>query len=253
MNKIKSEHFFYLGLAILGVVIIAMVFGQRLSNISLGPLDVGFADIKDLTNTPAPPTEPPIDQDDPSAPTITPTPEATLNNGRSTATQEPTAAPPEPSTPTPTVEEGIRNPVEPVPAGTSVLAGDLALGVDPNYKLLQAGDSKPAVQIAVLITVENRGNQTQLLTFTRNAITLKDDLGNAYDYAAGKPPELNADQQTQIAAGETLELDGALLFEPLDPASLPAFEGPINPGAAWLILSFEGCGPYNGVEVVIDL
>jgi hypothetical protein len=275
VKKIESEHFFYLGLAILGVVVLALIFGQRLSNISLGPLDVGFADNTAPTNTPAPPTEPPIDQDDPGAPTITHTPEATLNNGRSTSTTAPTdapvetpiAAPTDMDTPThtaaptdtivpataPTIEEGIRNPSEPVPAGTSVLSDALALGVDPNFELLQASEGKPTVQIAVSITVENRSDQTQLFTFTRSAISLKDDLGNVYDYASGKQPDLNAVQQVQIAASETLMWSGALIFNPLDTASLPAFAGPVNPGASQLILSLEGFGPYNGVEIFIDL
>ena len=152
------------------------------------------------------------------------------------------------------MEEGVRDPVEPVPAGTPVLAGDLALGVDPGFELLQAVDgSKPAVQIAVRITVGNRADQSQLFTFTRNAITLKDDFDNTYAYASGKPPELNATQQIQIAAGETLELTGALIFDPANPASQPAFEGPVDPGASRLTLTFEGFGPYNGLEIFFDL
>ena len=260
MDKIESKHFLYLGIGILIVVVLAMVFGQRLSNISLGPLDVGFSDNIQPTNTPAPPTEVPIDQDDPGAPTITPTPEATLNNGRSTSTTPPTTVPSDPPPPTdaptaaPTVEDGVRNPVEPVPAGTPVLAGNLALGLDPDFELLQTVDgSKPAVRIAVGITVENRGHQSQLFTFTRNAITLKDDLGNTYAYASGKPLELNATQQIQIAAGETLEFTGTLIFDPANPASLPAFEGPVDPGASQLTLTFEGFGPYNGLEIFLDL
>ena len=127
------------------------------------------------------------------------------------------------------------------------------MGVDPNFELLQASEGKPTVQIAVSITVENRSDQTQLFTFTRSAISLKDDLGNVYDYASGKQPDLNAVQQVQIAASETLMWSGALIFNPLDTASLPAFAGPVNPGASQLILSLEGFGPYNGVEIFIDL
>ena len=268
MDKIESKHFLYLALAILLVIVLALFLGQRLSNISLGPLNVGFADNTAPTLTPAPPTEPPIDQDDVNAPTITAAPEETLDNGRSTPTTPPTMVPSDPPPPTgtpappstdtpaaaPTVEDGVRNPAEPVPAGTPVLAGDLALGVDPGFELLQTADgSKAAVQIAVHITVRNRGDQAQLFTFTRDAITLEDNLGNIYAYASGKPPELNTTQQIQIAAGETFDLTGALAFDPAVSTSLPAFKGPVDPGASRLILAFEGFGPYNGLEITIDL
>jgi hypothetical protein len=249
MNKSKSEHLFYLGIGVLVVVVLAMLLGQRLTNISMGPLDVGFADSTNPTDTPAPPTEPPVDQDDPAAPTITPTPEPTLDDGRSTEPAEPTEAPP----PTATVEEGIRNPSGPVPAGTPVLAGDLALHVGPGFELLQAGGSKPAVQIAIPIAVENRGIRFDLFLFARDGITLKDDLGNQYGFASGKKTEWSADQQMQIPFNQTVDFVSSLDFDPSDPTSLPAFEGPIVSGASQLILSFSDFGAFDGVEFTIDL
>jgi len=143
---------------------------------------------------------------------------------------------------------GIRNPTGPVPAGVPVLAEDFSLIVEDDYKILTADQ-----EIVITILVKNIGNRKHLLNYTRSAVALKDDAGQSYSYRLSQSSDLYVDLQKDIEPNEVFRIKGTPFYGTDSPEWLPTFQGPISAQAKKLIVVFNGFGPFNGVEVEMDL
>jgi hypothetical protein len=143
---------------------------------------------------------------------------------------------------------GIRNPTGPVPAGVPVLAEDFSLIVENDYKILTADQ-----EIVITILVKNVGNRKHLLNYTRSAISLIDDTGQSYTYRLSQGSDLYVNLQKDIEPNEVFSIQGTPFYGTDSPEWLPTFQGPISAQAKKLIVRFNSFGPFNSVEVELEL
>lgn len=149
------------------------------------------------------------------------------------------------STPTP---ETL--PVDPVPAGVPVVYGGWSMTVSKEIRL---DDGVWSIEIFV----RNLGETDRIFRYTNAGITAKDDLGNIYDYFNERYGSNTCEKfhhtvkNLNVRAESSVNIDGrySCWFE----YSIHNWQGPIPLEASQIIIMFEDFGPFDGVEVVIDL
>lgn len=146
---------------------------------------------------------------------------------------------------TPTIES---LPTNPVPAGQPIIYNGWAITVSKELWIEDWYYS-----FGVNIFVRNLGNTNRVFRFVQSGITVTDDLGNEYEVWADSGCEeyLNLTVNLEVSAegSETLGPRYSCQWS----RSLPRFQGPISLNAKQLIVHINNFGPYNNVEVVIDL
>jgi hypothetical protein len=95
-----------------------------------------------------------------------------------------------------------------------------------------------------------------LFRYHRLAISVKDDLGNeylsGYDNLVGNyESKLYDAQQVEIQPGETLIFKSESIWT--RPHYLQYFVGPVSLQAKKLIIEFNGFGPFEDIQVEIEL
>lgn len=180
-------------------------------------------------------------------PSITPT----LPN-----TSTPTITPP---IPTPT-EFGVLNPQGILPAGMPVIVDDYVLVVDKSSLTIDDNFIGFSIQVRVL------GDESRLFRYNASTLSLKDDLGNQYEYYLGTSRCTESDiynaKQVQIPPGEKIwiEPQTSMMYSSYfwwciedKNQVIPGFQGHISPNAKILLLEFEGFGPFSGFGYQFDL
>ena len=148
-------------------------------------------------------------------------------------------------------------PTTPVPAGTPIIYGGWSMTVSPELRLNQYKN-----WWGLDIYVRNLGESRRIFRFMNAAITALDNLGNEYEinlecpymgcnsciehYYEIKNLNIDGGRSKVISSGTNgngcFHTDGIQLFK-----------GPIPLNASRLFIRFGDFGPFNGVEVVIDL
>jgi len=156
------------------------------------------------------------------------------------------------STPTP---ESL--PVDPIPAGVPIMYDGWSMTVSPELNI-NSYDNIWGIDIYV----RNLGETNRIFRFTNAGITSSDNLGNQYEmspicpyigcdscveyYYLVKNLEIEGEESKLISSGTSgnacQHTDGINLFK-----------GPIPLEASQIIIMFDDFGPFDGVEVVIDL
>lgn len=141
-------------------------------------------------------------------------------------------------------------PDEPVPAGVPIVYDGWSMIVS---KELWIGNGVWGIEIFV----RNLGETDRVFRYTNAGITTKDDIGNIYDYdnqwyVGGTCEEFHHTvKNLDVCAecSERIDSSGPCFNE----EAIQAWQGPIPLEATQLIIMFENFGPFDGVEVVIDL
>jgi len=148
-------------------------------------------------------------------------------------------------------------PTEPVPAGEPIVYDGWSMtvskeiNIDNYYKLW-----------GVTVYLRNLGETNRIFRFTNAAVTAYDNLGNVYEpsgpkciynctpcedaYHLVKNLEIRGLERETIESGKTYPSCESV-------EGLGSFKGPIPLDAEYLIIHFDGFGPFTNVDVVIDL
>lgn len=137
---------------------------------------------------------------------------------------------------------------EPARAGEPVLNGDFSLVVDSQV------DAR-GENLYLSLSIKNVGNSSRLLRYTCASIRLRDDLGTAYAplYSGDDNKELYATRQVSLLPGESVTLESAENWQWGFDRSIPPFVGPVSVQARKLIVEIDGLGPFDNVQVEINL
>ena len=148
-------------------------------------------------------------------------------------------------------------PTEPVPAGEPIVYDGWSMMVSKEININEYDDIW-----GINIYVRNLGETDRIFRFTNSAITAKDNLGNVYEpspicpymgcssceeyYHQVKNLEIEGLENEIISSGTSgnacMEDDG-----------IGMFLGPIPLETEYLIIHFDGFGPFTNVDVIIDL
>jgi len=172
-------------------------------------------------------------------PTASTTPTSVISDIPATVIIEPTPTP-----------RGIRNPTSPVAAGTPILVDDFSLTLEDSITVGYA-DS-----IGIRMILQNVGGKERLFRYQRIGISVEDNLGNSYlsgyDTLVGNfEDELYDTQQLNVIPGDTVLFESDSIWQ--QPNDLQFFIGPVALQASQLIIKLQSFGPYDGIEIVIDL
>jgi len=140
-------------------------------------------------------------------------------------------------------------PDEPVPAGKAVIYDGWAITVKP--EILTYRGNKWAIEVFI----RNLGETSRIFRYVNAGITASDNLGNTYDIA----PEFCIEhhqtvKNLNIPEGDSTSISpGYWGNECVSNDGIHQFKGPIPLEASKLIIGFDDFGPFNDVEVIIDL
>lgn len=149
---------------------------------------------------------------------------------------------------TPTIES---LPTNPVPAGQPIIYNGWAITVSKEL-YIQASDNS----FGVSIFVRNLGDTSRVFRYLQAGIMVTDDLGNEYEVLEDSQCEeyLNLTMNLEVNAEDSETIQPQYINMYCSRAgTLPLLQGPISLDATQLIVHFTNFGPYNNVEVVIDL
>ena len=149
-------------------------------------------------------------------------------------------------------------PTEPVPAGQPIVYDGWSMMVSKEINLDEDHDIW-----GINVYLMNLNETNRIFRFTNSAITAKDNLGNVYEpspiiyafhghyyceeyYHQTKNLEIKGLERIYISAW-------AVPNACKDDAGIGMFLGPIPLDAEYLIIHFDGFGPFTNVDVVIDL
>jgi len=104
--------------------------------------------------------------------------------------------------------------------------------------------------------LQNVGGKERLFRYQRIGISVEDNLGNSYlsgyDTLVGNfEDELYDTQQLNVIPGDTVLFESDSIWQ--QPNDLQFFIGPVALQASQLIIKLQSFGPYDGIEIVIDL
>ncbi len=148
------------------------------------------------------------------------------------------------STPTP---ESL--PTEPVPAGMPITYDGWSMTVSKELDFNHIGN-----EWGVTIYIRNLGESKRTFRFMNASLSARDDLGNVYEYVntsiceeihfTVKNLEVDGEDGREIHSG-SYQCDNTW--------GIDMFQGPIPIEAEQLTISFQDFGPFDGIEVIIDL
>ena len=148
-------------------------------------------------------------------------------------------------------------PVDPVPAGVPIIYDGWSMIVSKELAISRSGESW-----GIEVYVKNLGDTDRVFRYVNAGVTPRDDLGNVYEYlndsACGpgrceayrhevKNIEIKAEDSQSISSF-SLHCNACDYNRGLD-----WWPGPIPLQASQITISFEDFGPFDGIEVVIDL
>ncbi|MHC1739660.1 MAG: hypothetical protein AB9897_00955 [Anaerolineaceae bacterium] len=142
-------------------------------------------------------------------------------------------------------------PINPVPAGQPIIYGGWSMLVSTEIKT--AGEF-----FAISTTVRNLGTTDRVFRYEINAVTVTDDQGNSYKFESPILTNCEANNgvstNTDIASGDSQEINGSFGWGDCgEMAGLRNYQGPLPVSVKQLHVYFKNFGPFDGVEVVIDL
>jgi|ADurb_H2B_03_Slu_FD_contig_111_174984_length_2446_multi_4_in_0_out_0_2 hypothetical protein len=146
-------------------------------------------------------------------------------------------------------------PTEPVPAGEPIVYDGWSMtvskeiNIDNYYKLW-----------GVTVYLRNLGETNRIFRFTNAAVTASDNLGNIYEpspycqYCTSCEDAYHFVKNLEIEGlkRETIK-SGSQYYSCWSEENLGSFNGPIPLDAEYLIIHFDGFGPFSNVDVIIDL
>lgn len=146
-------------------------------------------------------------------------------------------------------------PQGPIPAGQPIIFDNWSMIVNSEIGTTQ-NYSQSAFDFTV--TVRNLSDKSRVFRYVINSITVTDDKGNAYKptYMSSWNCESNNGISTNITieAEDSQKLDGSGSgFDCGKYSGLRDYQGPIPVSVKQLHVHFKDFGPFDGVEVVIDL
>jgi hypothetical protein len=151
------------------------------------------------------------------------------------------------STPTP---ESLST--EPVPAGMPITYDGWSMTVSKELDFLNDGN-----EWGLTIFIRNLGETKRTFRFMNASLSARDELGNVYEYVNDSICE------KMHFTVKNLEVDGedgreihseGLGYNQCDNNwGIDMYQGPIPIETEQLIISFQDFGPFDGIEVIIDL
>lgn len=138
-------------------------------------------------------------------------------------------------------------------AGTPVCMGDFVLAVDANA--LAVYDDR----IEISFTVKSAASGNKTLAYTPGSIKISDELGNAYaPIDPCSSADLTTRKQIQFKKGGAQKFNSGGMSLPYCSGSadawiLPTYAATIPTDARFILIAFNGFGPFSGVEIVIEL
>ncbi len=141
------------------------------------------------------------------------------------------------------------NPAGPVHAGQTIIMDGIALTVKDDFRIETASYG---TRIYVSFFVQNTGTRTRMLSYQRSSIGMMDNLGNNYPAHEHWAEDLYEILQISLDPGKTYEFNSGPTFS-VSNTIFQFFTGPIAPQATKIIVTFDGFGPFTGIEVEIDL
>jgi hypothetical protein len=157
---------------------------------------------------------------------------------------------------------GLYNPSGAIEPGQPIIVDDYQLYLDENSFELYTGIGGP--NILVNIAVKNLSNNSKIFRYTPSSIKIKDDTGRIYDYIEGRhcdsaSPYIET-KAIQLQPGESIKIysfdSGTSNWwwcKNSHPELLPWYEGDISGDANYIIVEFNGFGPFSGFEVQIPI
>ena len=144
------------------------------------------------------------------------------------------------------ITRGIRNPSEPVPAGTPILAEEFSLVVENRVEVV-------GNDIIIFLVIQNQSNRPSLFRYRNSSIVLEDNVLNIYQ-PTSKGDNLSAVKQFSVGPREILGMDSTCndtLYKL--PQCIPRFIGPISSKSNKIMVKIDEFGPFNDIVVEIDL
>ncbi len=147
-------------------------------------------------------------------------------------------------------------PTEPVPAGEPIVYDGWSMTVSKEINI-----NSRYKTWGITVYLRNLGETNRIFRFTNAAVTASDNLGNIYEpssdcgayctpcedaYHLVKNLEIKGLEREIIKSGERRPSCWS-------EEGLGSFEGPIPLEAEYLIIHFDGFGPFTNVDVIIDL
>ena len=112
----------------------------------------------------------------------------------------------------------------------------------------------------VTVYLRNLGETNRIFRFTNAAVTASDNLGNIYEpspvceYCTSCEDAYHLVKNLEIRGleRETIK-SGSQYYSCWSEENLGSFKGPIPLETEYLIIHFDGFGPFTNVDVIIDL
>ena len=142
-------------------------------------------------------------------------------------------------------------PTTPTAAGQPIIFDNWSMTVS---KEIEKEDYSKDFGISIL--VRNLGDSTRLFRYILAGVNISDDQGNIYspvsDYLCEE--HMNIPKNLEVPANDSRKIFTATGFRNCQSEDgLHMFQGPISLDAKQLIVEFTDFGPFDGVEVIIDL
>jgi len=141
-------------------------------------------------------------------------------------------------------------PTEPVKAGTPIIFEGWSMTVAP--EIISRGGGTWGIKIFI----RNLGETRRVFRYTMASITVRDNIENTYEYADSEVYEYhNIVRNINIpgqASKELISGSDYTRYWHFDDY-IQSWAEPIPLEASQIIISFDGFGPFTGVEVIIDL
>jgi len=140
-------------------------------------------------------------------------------------------------------------PTEPVPAGEPIVYDGWSMTVSKEINIRSN-------YWRITVYLRNLGETNRIFRFTNAAVTASDNLGNIYE------PFPHSECEDVYHLVKNLEIEGLeseiissanYVTDCSDANNLGPFKGPISIEAEYLIIHFDGFGPFTNVDVIIDL
>lgn len=143
-------------------------------------------------------------------------------------------------------------PDQPVPAGVPIIYDGWSITVSKEIDVCRDG------QFGLIIFVRNLGETKRTFRFMNASVSVKDNLGNIYEYINTSTCEqIHYDVKNMEVDGEnsaTVYSNSMGCWNRCDLVNgIDVFQGPIPIEAEQLIITFQDFGPFAGIEVIIDL
>ena len=149
-------------------------------------------------------------------------------------------------------------PTEPVPAGVPTVYNGWSMIVSKELVILDSGEAW-----GIEVYVKNLRDTDRVFRFINAGLTPRDDLGNIYEYLNDSSSGVSHCEAYRYEVKNLeIEADNALSIRSSysgwwnkcdENDSFDWWTGPIPLQASQIIVLFEDFGPFDNVEVVIDL